>query len=83
MPVNGNLFNKLNNMFIFNNLKLKFKNGLIFKVADTNVNWLKGFKSKLEKISHKGLANSYIEQSILTNYTIKLVNNVNEKIENL
>lgn len=37
----------------------------------------------MEKISHKGLTNSGIEQSILTNYAIELVNNVNEKIENL
>ncbi|MGN1379049.1 MAG: hypothetical protein ACI4XR_01450 [Bacilli bacterium] len=40
MPLNRNLFNKLNNMCIFNNLKLEFKNGLIFKVVDTNVNFI-------------------------------------------
>lgn len=48
-----------------------------------NVDWLKGFKSKTEKISYKGLANSGVEQSILTNYAIELLNNVNEKIKNL
>lgn len=48
-----------------------------------NVNWQKGFKNKIEEISHKGLANSGIEQSILTNYAIELVNSVNEKIKNL
>ncbi len=51
--------------------------------ASLNVNWLKGFKSKIEEISHQGLANSGVEQSILTNYAIELVNNVNEKIKNL
>ncbi len=40
MSLNKNLYNKLNNMCIFNNLKLEFKNGLIFKVADTNVNFI-------------------------------------------
>ncbi len=51
--------------------------------ASLNVNWQKGFKNKIEEISHKGLANSGIGQSILTNYAIELVNNVNEKIKNL
>lgn len=51
--------------------------------ASLNVNWQKGFKNKIEEISHKGLANSGIEQSILTNYAIELVNSVNEKIKNL
>lgn len=51
--------------------------------VNLNVNWLKGFKSKLEEVSHKGLANSGIEQSILTNYAIKLVKDVNEKVKNL
>lgn len=40
MPLNKNLFSKLNNMCIFNNLKLEFRNGIIFKVADTNVNFI-------------------------------------------
>ena len=40
MPLNENLYNKLNNMCIFNNLKLEYKNGIIFKVADTNVNFI-------------------------------------------
>ena len=40
MPLNENLYNKLNNMCIFNNLKLVYKNGIIFKVTDTNVNFI-------------------------------------------
>ena len=40
MPLNRNLYNKLNNMCIFNNLKLEFRNGLIFKVDKTNVNFI-------------------------------------------
>ena len=40
MPLNENLYNKLNNMCIFNNLKLEYKNGIIFRVADTNVNFI-------------------------------------------
>lgn len=40
MPLNKNLYNKLNNMCIFNNLKLEFKNGLVFKVDDTKVNFI-------------------------------------------
>ena len=51
--------------------------------ANLNVNWLKGFKRKIEEVSHKGLANSGVEQNILTNYAVELVNNVNEKIKDL
>lgn len=40
MPLNKNLYNKLNNMCIFNNLKLEFKNGIIFKIEDTNINFI-------------------------------------------
>lgn len=40
MPLNKNLYNKLNNMCIYNNLKLEFKNGLIFKIKDTNINFI-------------------------------------------
>ncbi len=40
MPLNKNLYNKLNNMCIFNNLKLEFRNRLIFKVDETNVNFI-------------------------------------------
>ena len=40
MPLNKNLYNKLNRVCIFNNLKLEFKNGVIFKVADTNINFI-------------------------------------------
>ena len=48
-----------------------------------NVSWLKGLKSKKEEISHKGLANSGVEQSILTNYAISLVKDNNLKIKDL
>lgn len=41
MPLNESLYNKLNNVYIFNNLKLEIKNGIIFKVVDTNVIFLK------------------------------------------
>lgn len=40
MLLNENLYNKLNNMCIFNNLKLEYKNGIIFRVTDTNVNFI-------------------------------------------
>lgn len=40
MPLNKNLYNKLNNVCIFNNVKLEVKNGIIFKVADMNVNFI-------------------------------------------
>ena len=40
MPLNKNLYNKLNNMCIFNNLKLEYKNGIIFRVNDMNVNFI-------------------------------------------
>lgn len=40
MPLNKNLYNKLNNVCIFNNVKLEFRNGIIFKVADMNVNFI-------------------------------------------
>lgn len=51
--------------------------------ASLNFNWEKGFKFKIEEINHQGLANSGVEQSILTNYAIELVNNVNDRIKNL
>lgn len=40
MPLNKNLYNKLNNMCIFNNVKLEVRNGIIFKVADMNVSFI-------------------------------------------
>ena len=40
MPLNKNLYNKLNNVCIFNNVKLEVRNGIIFKVADMNVNFI-------------------------------------------
>lgn len=40
MPLNKNLYNKLNNMCIFDNLKLDFKNGIIYKVENTNLNFI-------------------------------------------
>ena len=38
MPLNMHLYNKLNNMCIFNNLKLEVINGIIFKINQTNIN---------------------------------------------
>lgn len=40
IALNESLYNKLNNMCIFNNLELEYKNGIIFRVADTNVNFI-------------------------------------------
>lgn len=40
MPLNRNLYNKLNNVCIFNNVKLEFRNGIIFNVIDMNVNFI-------------------------------------------
>lgn len=51
--------------------------------SSLNISWLKGLKSKKEEISHKGLANSGVEQTILTNYAIGLVKDNNLKIKEL
>lgn len=48
-----------------------------------NVNWLIGIRNKKQEISRKGLANSGIEQKMLTDYAIDLVNDINLKIKNL
>ena len=40
MPLNKNLYNKLFNLCHFNNLKFEVKNGVIFKVEDTNINFI-------------------------------------------
>ena len=40
MPLNKNLYNKLNNLCHFNNLKFEVKNGVIFKVEETNINFI-------------------------------------------
>ncbi|MFA7689145.1 MAG: hypothetical protein WCX96_03570 [Bacilli bacterium] len=40
MLLNDNLYNKLNNMCIFSNLKLEVVNGIIFKVNNTNINFI-------------------------------------------
>lgn len=50
MSLNKNLYDELNNMSIFNNLKLEFKNELIFKDNETSINFIK---------SSKNLLNSY------------------------
>ena len=44
MPLNKNIYNKLNNICVFNNVKLKFKNGLISKVDKTNVNFIEPYR---------------------------------------
>lgn len=48
MPLNKNLYNKLNNVCIFNNLKLEFKNGMIFKVENTNINFIEPHRFIIE-----------------------------------
>ena len=40
MPLNKNLYNKLNNICTFSNLKLKVICGIVFKVSDTNVSFI-------------------------------------------
>lgn len=40
MPMNKNLYNKLNNICIFNNIKLEVIDGLVFKVKDTNISFI-------------------------------------------
>lgn len=40
MPLNNNLYNKLNNICIFSNTKLEVINGIVFKVKDTNINFI-------------------------------------------
>ena len=40
LPVNKKLYKKLNNICTYNNLKLEFKNGLVFKIEDTNINFI-------------------------------------------
>lgn len=67
MSLNKNLYNKLNNMCIFNNLKLEFKNGLIFKVADTNVNFIELHRFII-KINDIALAMSYYDNLSLYLY---------------
>lgn len=48
MPLNKNLYNKLNNVCIFNNVKLEFKNGMIFKVENTNINFIEPHRFIIE-----------------------------------
>lgn len=40
MPLNKNLYNKLNNLCHFNNLKFEVKNGIIFNIEETNINFI-------------------------------------------
>ena len=38
--MNKNLYNKLNNICIFNNIKLEVINGVIFKIENTNISFI-------------------------------------------
>lgn len=40
MPLNRKLYNKLFNLCHFNNLKIEVKNGIIFELEDTNINFI-------------------------------------------
>ncbi len=40
MPLNKNLYNKLFNLCHFNNLKFEVKNWVIFKIEETNINFI-------------------------------------------
>ena len=40
MPMNINLYNKLNNICIFNNINLEVINGVIFKIENTNISFI-------------------------------------------
>lgn len=40
MPLNNNLYNKLNNICVFSNIKLEVINGIVFKVKDMNINFI-------------------------------------------
>ena len=40
LPLNNNLYNKLNNICNFSNIKLEVVNGLIFKAKDMNISFI-------------------------------------------
>lgn len=40
MPLNRKLYNKLYNLCHFNNFKIEVKNGIIFELEDTNINFI-------------------------------------------
>lgn len=40
MPLNNNLYNKLNNVCVFSNIKLEVINGIVFKVKDMNISFI-------------------------------------------
>lgn len=40
MPLNNNLYNKLNNVCVFSNLRLEVINGIVFKVKDMNISFI-------------------------------------------
>lgn len=40
MPLNNNLYNKLNSICAFSNIKLEVINGIVFKVKDMNINFI-------------------------------------------
>lgn len=48
-----------------------------------NVSWLKGSKLKKEEISHKGLANSGMEQKMLVDYAFSLIFESNMELRDL
>ena len=40
LPLNNNLYNKLNNICNFSNIRLEVVNGLIFKAKDMNISFI-------------------------------------------
>jgi len=40
MPLNNNLYNKLNNICVFSNIRLEVINGIVFKVKDMNISFI-------------------------------------------
>ena len=88
MPLNKNLYNKLNNVCIFNNVKLEVRKGIIFKVADMNVNFIEPhrFIIKVNDISlillcYDNLNLYLFNKEIRINVPIlkEIINNIKEK----
>lgn len=40
LPLNNNLYNKLNNICNFSNIKLEVINGIVFKIKDINISFI-------------------------------------------
>ena len=91
LPINKNVYNKLNNLCIFNNLKLEYKSGLIFKMENTNINFIEPhrFIINVEKIVLVILCydnlNLYLyDKSLLVNIPMlrELIDNIKRGIYN-